>query len=895
MSIHNLKYLFNPKSVVLIGASNRLSSIGAVLAKNLLSSDFNGPVMLINPRHDKIYGKRCYPDVASLPETPELAVIATPNANVLELITNLGMRGTKAVIITSVGFCELDVKYGKTMQNAIIDVAQQYHMRIIGPNCLGILLPHIGLNASFSYINSAKGNLAFVSQSGAVMTSVLDWATSRNIGFSHLVSLGDMADVDFGDMLNYLANDRHTRTILLYAEAITSARKFISAARAAARIKPVLVLKVGRHYKDAQATASTTGALAGDDAVYDAAFRRAGILRIFSLEEMFEAVETLSIAKPPKGNRMAVLTNEESLGVLTADALIDEGGQLASLSSETIEKLNQVLPSTWSHQNPVDIMGDATGDRYASTLQVLNQDRNIDAILILNCPTAIASSVDAACAVINNVPRNQKTLLLASWVGEQAVNDARNIFIKHKIPFYDTPEQAVRAFMYLVNYRDNQEMLMETPPSMPEDFSMDTDKSRTLIEKVLLDERCWLNNSESKKLLTAYDIPVVTTTFVHTVKQAMNQAILLGVPVVLKIVSPDIIEKSDVAGVALNLVGPESVRAAAEEMLKKIKEIQPQAQLTGFSIEPMLETRNAYEVSIHMKEDANFGPVIAFGHGGTAVEIINDKALGLPPLNMHLATEMISRTKIYKLLTGYREFPSANIDAIAVTLIKVSQLIIDNPEIAELDINPLLVDAKGVVALDARVKIKKKSEVTASRLAIRPYPKEMEELIPLGDGRTLLLRPILPEDESSLQAGFAKLTPEEIRFRFFVPSKNMSHVTAARFTQVDYDREMALVLTDIGIPGKTPIYGVVRIIADADNDSAEYAVIVSHEMTGMGLGILLMRRIIDYARSRGIKKIYGDVLAENQTMLKLCQVFGFKVKGDPEDFTIKKVILNLID
>jgi len=895
MSIHNLKYLFNPKSVVLIGASNRLSSIGAVLAKNLLSSGYTGPVMLINPRHDKIYGKQCYPDVASLPETPELAVIATPLSTVLELITNLGMRGTRAVIITSASFSKLDDKHGKAMKNALVDVAQQYHIRIIGPNCLGILLPHIGLNASFSHINSAKGKLAFVSQSGGIMTSVLDWATSRNIGFSHLVSLGDMVDVDFGDMLNYLANDRHTRAILLYAESITSARKFMSAARAAARIKPVLVLKVGRHYKGAQATATPIGALAGDDAVYDAAFRRAGILRIFSLEEMFEAVEILSIAKPPRGNRMAVLANGGGLGVLTADALIDQGGQLACLSGETIEKLNQVLPSTWSHQNPVDIMSDATGDRYASTLQVLNQDRNIDSILVLNCPTAIASSVDAACAVINNVPRNQKPLLLASWVGEQAINDARDIFIKHNIPFYDTPEQAVRAFMYLVNYRHNQEMLMETPPSMPEDFSMDTDKSRTLIEIVLLDDRCWLNNSESKQLLTAYDIPVVTTTVVHTVKQAMNKAILLGVPVVLKIVSPDIIKKSDVAGVALNLIGPESVREAAEEMFKKIKEIQPQAQLTGFSIEPMLETRNAYEVSIHMIEDANFGPVIAFGHGGTAVEVINDKALGLPPLNMHLATEMISRTKIYQLLKGYSEFPSANIDVIAVTLIKVSHLIIDNPKIAELEINPLLVDANGVVALDARVKIKKTSEVTVNRLAIRPYPKEMEELIPLGDGRTLLLRPILPEDESSLQAGFAKLTPEEIRFRFFVPSKIMSHVTAARFSQIDYDREMALVLTDIGIPGKTTIYGVVRIIADADNDSAEYAVIVSHEMTGMGLGILLLRRIIDYARSRGIKEIYGDVLAENQTMLKLCKVFGFKVKGDPEDFTIKKVTLNLID
>ena len=894
MSIYNLKYLLNPKSVVLIGASNRASSIGAVLVQNLLSSGYAGPIMLINPQYEPIDAKQCYPDVASLPAIPELAVIATTPASVLALITELGMRGTKAVIIISAGFDTLDEPYAKAMQKAIIDVAQQYNIRIIGPNCLGILLPQIGLNASFSPIKPAKGKLAFVSQSGAVLISVLDWAASRNIGFSHLVSLGNMADVDFGDMLDYLANDKHTSAIFLYIEDITSARKFMSAARLAARVKPVLVLKAGRYSDDTQTAVSHTGKLVSEDAIYDAVFCRAGILRIFSLEEMFEALETLSIAKPPRGNRMAILTNGRGLGVLTADALIDQGGQLASLSSETIEKLNQVLPPIWSHRNPVDIIGDATGDRYSSAIQILNQDSNIDAILVLNCPTTIASSVNAAYAVVNNVSRNQKTLLLASWVGEQAVNDARAIFIKHKIPFYETPEQAVTAFMSLVNYRHRQKMLMETPQSIPEDFSIDTNKSRTLIEQVLLEDRYWLTDSESKQLLTAYDIPVVMTTVVHTVKQAMNNAALLGVPVVLKIISPDI-HLSDVAGVALNLMGPESVREAAEEMLKKIKESQPQAQLMGFSIEPMLESRHAYELFIGMIEDANFGPVIAFGHGGRAVDVINDKAIGLPPMNMHFARDIISRTKVYKLLKGYHGFPSANLDAIAVTLIKVSQLVIDNPEIAELDINPLRVNASGVVTLGARVKIKKTSEVTVNRLAIRPYPKEMEELIPLGDGRTLLLRPILPEDEPALLAGFANLTPEEVRFRFFAPSQVMSHVTAARFTQIDYDREMALVLTSLGVPGKATIYGVVRIIADADNNSAEYAVIVSHEMTGMGLGILLMRRIIDYAKSRGIKEIYGDILAENQTMLRLCKVFGFKVKGDPEDFTIKKVTLNLVD
>jgi len=850
--------------------------------------------MMVNPRHEKIEGSTSYPDVGSLPEVPELAVIATPPETVVKIVTELGERGTKAAIIISAGFGELEKQQGKAMQQKLVDVARHYHIRLIGPNCLGILVPGIGLNASFSHLNSTSGKLAFVSQSGAIMTSVLDWATARDIGFSHLVSLGDMAEVDFGDMLDFLANDVHTRAIILYIEAITSARKFMSAARAAARMKPVLVVKVGRHSEGAQAAASHTGSLAGEDGVYDAAFRRAGMLRIYSLEEVFDAVETLSIASPPKGNRLAVLTNGGGLGVLTADALVDQGGQLAQLSTESLEQLNQVLPATWSQRNPVDIIGDATGERYAKALQLLNQDRNIDAILVLNCPTAIASSVEAARAVVENIPAHQKPLLLTSWVGdEQAANDARDIFIRHHIPVYDTPEQAVRAYMYLVNYRRNQALLIETPPSVPEDFTIDKVKARSLIKKVLEEEGSWLSEFESKELLAAYAIPVVTTTVVQTPQQAQEIAATLGVPVALKIVSSDILHKSDAGGVELNLKDSDSVYVAAKEMLQRINNAYPDSQLEGFSVEPMVKIQHAYELIIGMIEDADFGPVMVFGQGGTAVEVINDKALGFPPLNMKLATEMITRTRVHKLLQGYRGLPAANLQAIAMTLIKVSQLVIDNPQIVELDINPLLVDDSNVVALDARVKIKSVTDTASKRLAIRPYPKELEEMIPLGDGRTLLLRPILPEDEPALQAGFAKLTPEEIRFRFFVPVKVLSHVTAARFTQIDYDREMAFVLTDPEVAGKASIYGVVRIIADANNETAEYAVIVSHEMTGMGLGILLMRRIIDYARSRGIGEIYGDVLAENRTMLKLCKVFGFTERLDLEDYSIKKVSLKL--
>ncbi|WP_435099507.1 bifunctional acetate--CoA ligase family protein/GNAT family N-acetyltransferase [Arhodomonas sp. AD133] len=900
MTIRNLGHLFSPTSVALIGASRTPQSVGAVVARNLFKSGFDGPIMPVNPKHRAVQGVLTYPDVASLPVTPDMAVVCTPPDTVPGLIRELAERGTKAAVVITAGFGEGGDEAGAERRRAMLEAARPSLMRVVGPNCLGVLVPRIGLNASFSHITPRSGRLAFVTQSGAIVTSVLDWAQSRGIGFSHLVSLGDMADVDFGDMLDYLANDAETRAILLYVEAVTNARKFMSAARAAARMKPVIVVKAGRHAEGARAAASHTGALAGADAVYDAAFRRAGMLRVFSLDELFAAVETLAMSEIPHGDRLAIVTNGGGIGVLATDALIDQHGTLAELGEQTIANLDDVLPPTWSRGNPVDIIGDAPGQRYADVLAILMDAPEVDAVLVLNCPTAVADSVEAAQAVIDTAERfvhdngrARHQTLLTSWVGETTAEQARALFGEHRIPTYTTPEAAVRAFMHVVNYRRSQEALMETPPSVPEDFDFDRERARRIIVQAADEQREWLTEPEAKDVLAAYGVPVVTTRIAASPREAAELAANLGGPVAVKILSADITHKSDVGGVDLDLAGPTAVQSAAEAMLARIGEAKPDARIEGFSVQPMVRRPGAYELIVGMTDDPQFGPVILFGHGGTAVEVLKDQALGLPPLNMKLAREIISRTRIHTQLQGYRGLPAANIDAIALTLIRIAQLVADVPEIVELDINPLLADAYGVLALDARVRLGERNGEGTERLAIRPYPKELEEDVPLGDGRTLQLRPILPEDEPALQRAFAKLTPEEVRLRLFVPVKTLSHVTAARFTQLDYDREMALILCDHARAGEAEIYGVVQISTDPDNERAEYAIIVGHEVTGMGLGMLLMRRIIDYCRARGTRRIFGDVLRDNATMLRLCERLGFVRHPVPEEPEIVRVELAL--
>lgn len=889
MTIRNLDHLFNPKSVALIGASKRPGSVGRVLARNLLSMGFDGPVMPVNPKHQSIGGVLAYPDVDSLPITPDLAVICTPPRAVPELVAKLGARGTKAAVVITAGFGEGGDQEGKELEQAMLDAARPHLLRVVGPNCLGVIVPKPQLNASFAHLHPEPGGIAFVAQSGAIVTSVVDWACNRHIGFSHLVSLGDMSDVDFGDMLDYLASDPHCTAVLMYIESIKHVRKFMSAARAAARSKPVIVVKAGRHAEGARAASSHTGAIAGVDAAYDTAFRRAGMLRVTTLEELFDAVETLAMGKKPRGDRLAILTNGGGIGVMATDTLVENGGRLADLAPQSISRLNEMLPATWSKQNPVDIIGDAPGSRYEGALSVLVEDPNVDAVVVLNCPTAVASSTEAAESVLRVVKRNGRVPVLTSWVGPEASRDARRLFSANRIPTYGTPDQAVRAFMQLVDYGRNQNALMETPPSVPEVFTPDTEAARRVLTGVLSGGREWLTEPEAKEVLAAYGLPVAVSRVAKTPREAAAFAAELGGSVVLKILSPDITHKTDVGGVLLDIVGPRAVEADAESMMARVRAQAPDAKIEGFSVQAMVQRPGAYELMIGVYDDPEFGPLVAFGQGGTGVEVVRDQAFALPPLNMHLAKAAMARTRIYALLSGYRGLAGVNLDSIALSLIKVSQLVVDFPEIAELDINPLLADEYGVMVLDARIRAVSHERDGTQRLAIRPYPKNLEEEVPLGDTRKLLLRPVVPEDEPSLQRMFSKLTQEELRLRFFIPTKTLSHMAAVRFTQLDYDREMGLVLTDHGVAGETEIYGVVSINADPDNERAEYAIVVRKDMTGLGLGILLMRRILDYAERRGIREVYGDVLRENSTMLRLCDALGFARESVVDDPALVRV------
>lgn len=892
MSVRNLDFAFKPRSIALIGASDRPASVGQKLLENLTTLGFRGPIMAVNPKRERIADMPVYPSIAALPSVPDLAVIATPAASVPEIIAQLGAIGCKAAVVISAGFIETGGA-GAALQQAMLDAARPHLLRIIGPNCVGMIVPGAAVNASFAHLTPRTGNIAFATQSGALLTAVLDWAHSRDIGFSHLLSLGGMADVDFGDVLDYLANDPQTHAILLYIEAVTHTRKFMSAARAAARSKPVIVCKAGRHAESARAAASHSGALAGADAVYDAAFRRAGMLRVFALDELFDAVQMLATGRPPRDERLAIVTNGGGMGILATDALIDAGGRLAELSQQTLDRLDAALPSAWSHGNPVDLVGDATAERYRAALDAVVADDGVDAVLVMNCPVALASGEHSARVVVEMFEQQPSTSVIASWVGGDYQLDSRRLFAKGRIPSYDTPEEAVRAFMYLVNYRRSQAALMETPRSIPAAGTPDVHRARDIVAHALNDGSTWLNPAGAREVLSAYQIPVVPTRICASPEEAAIAAAEIGGPVALKVNSPDITHKTDVGGVVLDLADPTAVQAAAESMQRHIAQLRPDARLVGFTVEPMTRSRDGYELIIGAHEDAQFGPVILFGHGGTAVEVRADTALGLPPLNANLALEMIMRTRISRLLEGFRGQSGVDLTGLSLILMRVSQLMIDIPEIIELDINPLIADRARMVALDARIRIARARRPGHERLCISPYPSELETTLKAADGEDFLLRPIRPEDEPALCAAFTHLTPQEIHLRFFVAMRSLPRLMAARFTQIDYDREMALVLTQPGMTEPTEIFGVVRLQEDPDRERAEFAIVVRREVSNRGLGTLMMQRIIDHARRRGVGVIEGDVLSENTRMLTLCRELGFEVRVDTDDPTYIKVSMNL--
>ncbi len=885
MSIRHLDRLLEPKSVAVFGASNRVGSVGATVWRNLRAGTFAGPIHGVNPKHASLDGVPVYAGAVDLPQPPDVAVLCTPAATVPGLIDELGRRGTRAAIVMTAG---LDA----AQKQAMLDAARPHLLRVLGPNCIGLLTPRLGLNASFAHTDALPGEIAFVSQSGALVTAVLDWAKSRRIGFSHMVSLGERADVDFGDMLDYLASDGRTRSILLYIESIEAPRKFMSAARAAARNKPVVVVKAGRAGKGLLAAASHTGALAGSDVVFDAAIRRAGMLRVDTLQDLFIAAETLARFRGSQDNGLTLMTNGGGAGVMAADAAALAGVPLLDLSPDVRAALDAALPPTWSQANPVDIIGDAPVERYTRTLQTLLDDRASGTVLFLHAPTAIVRSDDIARACAPIV-RSAAGRMMACWLGDAAVAEARRIFADTGVAEYATPEEAVRAWAMLATYRRNQALLTEAPTAS-ETAPPDVAAARAPITAALAAGREMLDEAEAKAVLQAYGIPVVRTLVVGpSADAAAGAARECGYPVALKILSPDISHKSDVGGVHLNLGREDGLRLAADQMLARMREQRPQAHIAGFTVQSMVRRPYAQELIVGASVDPTFGPVILFGQGGTAVEVLADRAIALPPLNRVLARELISRTRVAKLLAGYRDHPPAQLDAICDVLVTLSCMLADLPELVELDINPLWADENGVIALDARLRVSGAAGAAgAERFAIQPYPAQLAETL-VWDGRALLVRPIRPEDEAQHRAFTEGLAPEDLRLRFFSIRRELPRSELARLVQIDYAREMAFVALAKNAQGAAETMGVVRALTDPDNIEAEFAIILRSDLKGRGLGRLLLDKMIRYLKGRGTQRLVCDVLRENRAMRELARSCGFQVDPAASDGTSTRYVLEL--
>ncbi|HYG05251.1 MAG TPA: bifunctional acetate--CoA ligase family protein/GNAT family N-acetyltransferase [Stenotrophomonas sp.] len=892
MSTYRLSSVFRPQSVAIIGGSPRERSAGRAVIRNLRAGGFAGQIGWVNPRYPEIDGIATVRKLKDLPWVPDLVVVTAPAAIVPQVIEAAAERGVPAAVILTAGLGTGHGSAGERVERS----ARAAGLRILGPHCLGVIAPHARLNASIAAHTPQAGDLALVSDSSAIAAALVEWGVARSVGFSAVVSLGDTLDVDFGDLLDYFATDHRTRAILMYVEHIKDARKFMSAARAAARAKPVVVVKSGRQSQRNAAASTHAQALAGSDAVYGAAFARAGLLRVGALDELFAAAETLGRLGTFPGRRLAILSNGGGVGRLAVDQLTLRGGTLASLSAATVARLDQALPQGWSRDNPVDIIVDADGDRYAAAIDALLEDADNDALLVINVPTAFTSSADAAKALTRTLAQRGRYQrhkpVFAVWLGNDdaavaALNAAR-------VPTYATESDAVRGFTHLVRYREAQAALMETPPSLPEDFIVDAAAARGLVEAALARGQRWLDPVATTQLLAAYGIPCVPVQVAASAYEAAELAETLiagGATVTVKILSDDIAHKSDVDGVRLNLPSVAAVRDAAEGILRRARAALPQAGIGGVVVQPTVVRPKARELIAGIADDPTFGPVIVFGRGGTAVEVINDRELALPPLDLRLAHELIGRTRVSRILKAYRDVDAADERAVATVLVKLAQLAADLPEILELDINPLLADRDGVLALDARVAVGARRLHKGRghpRFAIFPYPKEWEREITLADGARALVRPVRPEDDALFRSFFARVTDEDLRLRFFQSVKHFSHEFIARLTQLDYARSIALVAIE---PRSGEMLGAVRLHADADYERGEYGILIRSDLKGHGIGWQLMRIMIEYAHWLGLKAVEGQVLRENRTMLAMCESLGFSLHPDPDDASLMNVSL----
>ncbi len=895
MSQHYLDRLFEPRSIALFGASVRPESVGGRVFENLLRGGFEGPIYPINARHDKVQGKQAYASIADIGKPVDLAVFATPARTVPELLHQAGEHGVRAAIVLSAGFGEGEGG-GSEHQQALMQEARRYGIHLVGPNCLGMITPRLGINATFSKNDAKPGSLALVSQSGAICTAILDWAAARPIGFSSIVSLGSMADVDFGQVLDYLALDPNTQSILLYVEGIRTARKFVSGLRVAARFKPTIVVKAGRHEAGSRAAMSHTGSLVGADDVFEAALRRTGAVRAMSIEQLFAAAQFLSMHHQVGGDNLAVVTNAGGPGVLAADRAVDVGVNVPELSPESVEKLNAVLPASWSHSNPIDILGDATSERYEAALDACLADPTMNGTLVMLTPQAMTEPTEIAQAVAERAAKAKKPVLTC-WMGEQLVGAGRNLLEAKRIPTFTSPEGAVEAFGYLAQYRRNQQMLLQVPGPLSRGMTdLDLEGARLVIEGAMSEGRRTLSTSESKAVFSAFGIPVMPSIDARSANEALVAARTLGFPVAMKINSHNITHKSDVNGVRLGIGSAHDVRTTFNEMVADVKAVQPDAIVEGITVEKMYRHPHGREVLVGVLRDPVFGPVVTFGAGGTAVEVMRDRAVDLPPLNTFIAREMIQRTRISKLLGEFRNLPPADIDALVSILLRVSGMVCELPHILELDINPLIVDETGAVALDARIGVDY-PEPNVGRydhVAIHPYPSLHESKLQLGDGTDITIRPIRPEDAEMEQEFIRALSPEAKYFRFMRSLNELTPEMLIRFTQIDYDREMAFIATTVDPETHKEIeIAVGRYVVNPDGRTCEFALVVSDKHRRQSIGNRIMMALMESAKRRGLRAIEGEVLSNNEPMLHLMRRLGFSIRTSDEDRGIQLVVKDL--
>jgi acetyltransferase len=890
MGKHYLNPLFAPKSVAVFGASDRPDSVGQIVFQNMLQGGFKGALYPINSKHTEIQGQRAYPSIAAIGEPVELVVIATPPKTVPGIIEECGLHGVKAAVIITAGFGETG-REGAALERQLLETARRYNIRLIGPNCLGIMRPSIGLNATFNKGAANVGNIALISQSGALCTAILDWANRNDVGFSSVVSMGSSTDVDFGEILDFLVSDFNTHSILMYIEGVRNARSFMSALRAAARIKPVILVKVGRRPAGSKAAMSHTASLVGADDVFDAAFSRVGVVRVQTVTQLFTAARALSFGFRPVGNRLAIVTNGGGPGVMAADRADDLGVGMAVLSDETIEELNQHLPSNWSRGNPVDIIGDAQADRYYHAVKACLDDKNVDGVLAILTPQAMTKPLESAQVMIDLAKtNNQNKPLLTCWMGETQVAESRDAFTKAHLPHFRTPEPAVEVFSHLSAYYRNQKMLVQMPGPLSHHIEPDVESARLIIEGAMQEHRKVLTEMESKALLASFHIPVARTMVAHSPAEALLIGQQLGFPVAMKVNSPDITHKSDAGGVVLNLNNAHEIRAAYQHIVDNVHHNRPNAKMEGISIEPMIVKPNGRELMIGVTSDPVFGPVITFGAGGTTVEIMGDRAVALPPLNSFLVKDMIQRTHISKMLGHFRNMAPANVEALEDVLLRVSEMVCELPLLKEMDINPLILDENGALAADARVVVEYRQPSTDryAHMAIYPYPTHLVSQWQMADGTDVVIRPIRPEDADLEKQFVHELSEESKYFRFMNSVQELTETMLVRFTQIDYSRELALVAVT-ETQGREVELGVARYAINPDGSTCEFALVIADNVAGKGLGQKLMVSLMEAARSKGLSVIEGEVLNNNHRMLKLMTRLGFAIKASEEDPAVMKV------